>query len=135
MSDSGSSSASSSPRSTSQRPYQDLRPTLSLSILPTSKPATRTPSMTSIPEDAHVLHETSRSNSLADSTLSPYGINHDLKTILTDLLNSEAIRQDDKMRLYVQTRLMEAERQLKRQRKRRVSAPTIVLSPSEDEFV
>jgi len=61
-----------------------------------------------------------------------YDINADIKSTLTDLLNCDAIRKDSKMRLWVATRLMDAELELKRQRKRRRSMPTIVLSPSEE---
>jgi hypothetical protein len=49
---------------------------------------------------------------------------------LTDLLNCETVRQDSKMRLWVQARLIEAEFELKRQRRRRVSTPVIAASPS-----
>lgn len=62
-----------------------------------------------------------------------YEVNHDIKSTLTELLNCEAVRQDSKMRLWVQTRLMDAELELKRQRKRRLSVPSIIVSPSDDE--
>lgn len=48
-----------------------------------------------------------------------YNMNHNLKSSLTELLNSKAVREDHKMRAWAQTRLMEAERELRRQRRRR----------------
>ena len=62
-----------------------------------------------------------------------YNVNQDIKTTLTDLLNCDAVRQDGKMRLWIQTRLMDAEMELKRQRRRRSSAPKIVLTPTADD--
>lgn len=46
-----------------------------------------------------------------------YNMNHNLKSSLTELLNSKAVREDHKMRSWAQTRLMEAERELRRQRR------------------
>lgn len=61
-----------------------------------------------------------------------FDVNHEIKTTLTDLLNCESVRNDGKMRLWIQTRLMDAEMELKRQRRsstrRRSSAPRIVLT-------
>lgn len=62
-----------------------------------------------------------------------YDVNHEIKSTLTDLLNCDAIRHNSRMRMWVQARLMEAERELKRQKKRRLSAPTIVVTSGEDE--
>lgn len=47
---------------------------------------------------------------------------YDLKSTLTELLNSGVIRRDEKMRVWCQTKLMEAELELKRQRRGKVSA-------------
>jgi len=60
-----------------------------------------------------------------------FDIHADIKSTLTDLLNCEAVRNDNKTRMWVQSRLMDAERELKRQRRRRTSGPSIVISPSE----
>ncbi|KAK3074072.1 hypothetical protein LTR53_003784 [Teratosphaeriaceae sp. CCFEE 6253] len=62
-----------------------------------------------------------------------YDVNHDIKSTLTELLNCEAVRHDGKMRLWVQTRLFDAESELKRQRRRRVSAPGSTLDPDAAE--
>ncbi|KAF2213738.1 hypothetical protein CERZMDRAFT_96562 [Cercospora zeae-maydis SCOH1-5] len=47
-----------------------------------------------------------------------------IKANLTEMLNCEQVRNDQKMRLWIQSRLMDAELELKRQRRRRVSLPT-----------
>lgn len=88
------------------------------------------PSLTPIAEDVTVSHS-EPAMSVDEEAL--FDVNHDIKSTLTELLNCEAVRNDKRMRLWVQTRLMDAELELKRQRKRRVSTPTIVLSPAEDE--
>jgi hypothetical protein len=54
-----------------------------------------------------------------------YEVNHAIKSTLTDLLNCEAVKCDDKWRMWCQARLMDAELELKRQRRRRVSAEAI----------
>lgn len=59
-----------------------------------------------------------------------YSTNHNLKSSLTDLLNCKAVRENDQMRAWVQTRLMEAERELKRQRRKKLSVPVVLFSPS-----
>lgn len=56
---------------------------------------------------------------------------YELKSRLTDLLNHEAVRGDDEMRSWCQARLMEAEMELRRQRRGRIGS----LSPSIDGSV
>jgi hypothetical protein len=41
-------------------------------------------------------------------------VNQQIKTTLTELLNCESVRGDRRYRMWVQTRLMDAERELKR---------------------
>ncbi|KAF2722388.1 hypothetical protein K431DRAFT_338207 [Polychaeton citri CBS 116435] len=101
--------------------------------------SSRSPTVDPIPEH-HVMHaaatfrgrhsSSSPSDSIENDQL--FQINHDIKTTLTDLLNCEAVRHDSAMRLWVQTKLMDAELELKRQRKRRISAPSIVVSPVDE---
>jgi len=62
-----------------------------------------------------------------------FEVNANIKSTLTDLLNSDAVRKDDEMRAWVQQRLMDAEQSLKRQRRRRTSTPAIVISPAAEE--
>ncbi|KAI1322139.1 hypothetical protein F5Y16DRAFT_53213 [Xylariaceae sp. FL0255] len=49
-------------------------------------------------------------------------VNEGIKRALTELLNCEAVRQDKTMRTWVQTRLLETEKELRRGRRRRSSA-------------
>lgn len=56
-------------------------------------------------EDAHRLSE----------------INQQVKATLTELLNTESCRSDEKYRQWVQSRLMNAEHQIRQQRRRRSS--------------
>ena len=50
-----------------------------------------------------------------------YDINKQIKHTLTDLLNCDSTRNDSKFRAWVQSRLMDAEVELRQHRKRRVS--------------
>ena len=45
-------------------------------------------------------------------------VNQQIKSTLTELLNCESVRSDRRYRMWVQTRLMDAERELKRDRTR-----------------
>lgn len=96
---------------------------------PTRKRSAR-PSIAPIPEDDS-LDEFEAPSPTKERAVQ---INHEIKTTLTDLLNCEAVRNDGKMRLWIQSRLMDAERELKRQRRTRqrissLPTPTIVLTP------
>ncbi|KAI0537298.1 hypothetical protein GGR58DRAFT_355650 [Xylaria digitata] len=51
-----------------------------------------------------------------------FDVNEGMKRALTELLNCEAVRQDRAMRTWVQTRLLETEKELRRGRRRRSSA-------------
>ena len=44
-------------------------------------------------------------------------INHQIKATLTELLNHESVKNDDKFRHWVQDRLIDAEMELRRQRR------------------
>ncbi|KAA8627113.1 hypothetical protein PtrSN002B_001711 [Pyrenophora tritici-repentis] len=48
-------------------------------------------------------------------------INHQIVATLTELMNTECIRNDEKQRAWVQSRLMEAEHQIRRERRRHSS--------------
>lgn len=50
-----------------------------------------------------------------------YEINQQIKATLTELLNTESVRSDDKYRAWIQERLMDAERQIRKQRRRHSS--------------
>lgn len=48
-------------------------------------------------------------------------LNHQIVATLTELLNTESVRSDDKHRAWIQERLMEAEHQIRRERRRHSS--------------
>jgi hypothetical protein len=48
-------------------------------------------------------------------------INHQIVATLTELLNTESVRSDDKHRAWIQERLMDAEHQIRRERRRHSS--------------
>ena len=48
-------------------------------------------------------------------------INHQIVATLTELLNTESVRSDDRHRAWIQERLMDAEHQIRRQRRRHSS--------------
>lgn len=48
-------------------------------------------------------------------------INQQIVATLTELLNTECVRSDEKQRAWIQERLMEAEHQMRRQRRRHSS--------------
>jgi hypothetical protein len=50
-----------------------------------------------------------------------YELNQRIKTTLTELLNCESVKHDKDYRAWVQSKLMDAEHELKRQRRRRSS--------------
>ncbi|GAB7365053.1 hypothetical protein MBLNU230_g5834t1 [Neophaeotheca triangularis] len=84
----------------------------------------RSSPITPIPEDA-----VADVQSPVEEVDSPEA-NHEIKSSLTDLLNSESVKRDAKTRLAVQTRLMEAEMELKRQRRRKAGSRSRVSSPA-----
>jgi len=48
-----------------------------------------------------------------------YEINQQIKATLTELLNTDSVKADDKFRVWLQGRLMDAEVEMRRQRRRR----------------
>ncbi|KAI3326368.1 hypothetical protein HD806DRAFT_404227 [Xylariaceae sp. AK1471] len=54
-----------------------------------------------------------------------FDVNEGIKRALTELLNCEAVRQDKAIRTWVQTRLMETEKELRRGRRRRRSSAAV----------
>ncbi|TKA37268.1 hypothetical protein B0A54_11253 [Friedmanniomyces endolithicus] len=83
--------------------------------------------MSPIPEHAPIHDASSSYFAISPDESKLYDVNHNIKSTLTELLNCEAVRHDHTMRLWVQTRLLDAEQELKRQRRRRNSLPSITL--------
>lgn len=71
-----------------------------------------------IPEE---VEESEERDDAEDEEQKLYDINKQIKFTLTDLLNCDSTRSDSKFRAWVQSRLMDAEMELRRHRKRRVS--------------
>ncbi|KAK0937887.1 hypothetical protein LTR29_010562 [Friedmanniomyces endolithicus] len=133
MSTSESSSTASSPNFAEANSALASPPMLALPKPATNKSNSRRPSMSPIPENAPMHDASSSYFAMSPDESRLYDVNHNIKSTLTELLNCEAVRHDHTMRLWVQTRLLDAEQELKRQRRRRVSLPTITLSPAGEE--
>ncbi|TKA72238.1 hypothetical protein B0A49_05986 [Cryomyces minteri] len=61
-------------------------------------------------------------------------ITQQIKATLTDLLNCAWVRHDDKFRAWVQSRLMDAEKELKQQKRRRLSVDRGVTDYLNESF-
>lgn len=92
-----------------------------------SQPYSRRPSIsrkTSLPTvvDESILDE------IEEDQTKMRDVNLQIKSTLTELLNCESVRNDGRYRLWVQTRLMDAERELRgaRSRRRSVDIPAMV---------
>ncbi|KAI0543472.1 hypothetical protein F4679DRAFT_568649 [Xylaria curta] len=75
--------------------------------------------------DFHVHHASQNESLIGEVAAGKqklYDVNEGMKRALTELLNCEAVRQDRVMRMWVQTRLLETEKELRRGRRRRSSA-------------
>ncbi|KAF2435968.1 hypothetical protein EJ08DRAFT_645005 [Tothia fuscella] len=89
--------------------------------------ASTTPSPYSSPQQTHptfppypspVNSPTPTSDSTEDEALL-YEVDNQIKTTLTELLNCESVKHDKTFRAWVQSKLMDAEHELKQQRRRR----------------
>ncbi|KAF2147271.1 uncharacterized protein K452DRAFT_304139 [Aplosporella prunicola CBS 121167] len=63
-----------------------------------------------------------------------YDVNKQVKAVLTELLNTDGVRSDEKFRSWVQGRLMETEMEMRRQRRRRSSVDREVLESIAEHF-
>lgn len=72
-----------------------------------------------VPQAVPATWKSSESEQVDEANL--YEINHKIKALLTELLNCDSVKQDKMYRAWVQARLMDAEHELKRQRRRRSS--------------
>ncbi|KXS94440.1 hypothetical protein AC578_5196 [Pseudocercospora eumusae] len=136
MSSPTTSSASGSPTVEARHFSQISPPALTL---PSRRGSTKSPVIEPIPEDKGSNPTVQIPQASSQDQL--FHVNQEIKATLTDLLNCDAARNDPKMRLWIQSRLMDAELELKRQRRRRFStptpsstvSPTITLTPSPDK--
>lgn len=88
--------------------------------------------MTPTWSQSHSVATSSPSDVAGEASL--YEINQQIKTTLTELLNCNSVKHDKMFRAWVQTRLMDAEHQLKRQRKRRSSVSQETMRTFEHSF-
>jgi hypothetical protein len=58
-----------------------------------------------------------REEAIAEDEMKLLNVNQQIKATLTELLNCESVRGDREYRMWIQTRLMEAERELKGSRR------------------
>ncbi|EON65468.1 hypothetical protein W97_04706 [Coniosporium apollinis CBS 100218] len=76
-----------------------------------------------IPTEPGLAHRSSTMQTAADKAEEDrlYEVNHQIKTTLTELLNSPTVKADNKFRAWIQNRLMDAEVELRKQKRRRSS--------------
>ncbi|KAF2739447.1 hypothetical protein EJ04DRAFT_508733 [Polyplosphaeria fusca] len=74
-----------------------------------------------VPIQPGVAHRHSIDSSYSDDTRKSCEINQQIKATLTELLNTQSVRSDEKYRAWVQGRLMDAEHNIRRQRRHRSS--------------
>jgi len=72
------------------------------------------------PGSSFDLHNMAIDNQ-SDEGRTLYEINQQMKATLTELLNTDAVKNDDKFRFWIQGRLMDTEAEMRRQRRRRSS--------------
>jgi hypothetical protein len=72
-----------------------------------------TPSISPIAELPSTLSASPSLSEIEEEELKLMNVNQQIKTTLTELLNCESVREDRRYRMWVQTRLMDAERELK----------------------
>jgi len=63
-----------------------------------------------------------------------YEINQRIKTTLTELLNTDSVKNDEKFRTWIQGRLMNAEMEMRRQRRRRSSIDREIAESIAERF-
>ncbi|KAF2445722.1 hypothetical protein P171DRAFT_358409, partial [Karstenula rhodostoma CBS 690.94] len=101
-------SLASSPRSSFSSTWSPEPEFFTSNPIPVQQPSSAHRHSIADPEDAHKLFQ----------------VNKDIKATLTELLNTESVRSDGKYRQWIQERLMDAEHQIRRQRRRRSSGST-----------
>ena len=118
--------------------------TTSITSIPSSSPAnlrerrsSLLPSFPSPPIDGHQRHNQSLLNTaelccslgdLLEEERKLVNVNQQIKTTLTELLNCEGVKQDRRYCAWVQRRLMEAERELKKGRRHSVCCCALMSS-------
>ncbi|KAF2807715.1 uncharacterized protein BDZ99DRAFT_464627 [Mytilinidion resinicola] len=86
------------------------------------------------PTNAAFDHRSMCTDSQSDEGHSLYEINQQIKATLTELLNTDSVKQDDKFRVWIQGRLMDAEMEMRRQRRRRSSVDREIAESIAEHF-
>lgn len=79
-------------------------------------------------------HRSTSVDGLPDESHKLYEVNQQIKATLTGLLNADSVRQDDKFRGWIQGRLMDAELEMRRQRRRRSSVDREIAESIAEHF-
>lgn len=74
-----------------------------------------------IPTEPGMAHRHSIDDPHTEDAQKLCEINNQIKATLTELLNTESVRSDEKYRAWIQERLMDAEQQIRKQRRRHSS--------------
>jgi len=87
-----------------------------------------------IPTNAGACHRHNTEESQTEDAHRLYEINQQIKATLTELLNTDSVRNNEKYRLWIQGRLMDAEKQMRRQRRRRSSVDREIAESIAEHF-
>jgi len=99
-------------------------PTCSRSMYPSSwAPSLGYTSTDPIPIHPATAHRNTTSEINNEDSHKLGDMNQQIKATLTELLNTDSVRSDEKYRAWIQERLMDAEQKIRRQRRRRSSNP------------
>lgn len=91
-------------------------------------------SISPIPTYPGVAHREGVDDGRTDESKALCEINQQIKATLTELLNTESVRSDDRYRAWIQEKLMDAEHQIRRQRRRRSSMDREIAQSIADHF-
>lgn len=116
-----------SPTQTPATPHHTAAPSSAASSSPI-------PDMPSVVHSAHAPHHLVRTGQPAPEDTKLYDVNKQVKAVLTELLNTDGVKHDERFRMWVQGRLMETEMEMRRQRRRRNSVDKEVLESIAEHF-
>lgn len=116
-----------SPSQTPATPHHTAAPSSAASSSPT-------PDMPGVVQSSHASHHGIRAGQPVPEDSKLYDVNKQVKAVLTELLNTDGVKHDERFRMWVQGRLMETEMEMRRQRRRRSSVDREVLESIAEHF-
>ncbi|GME27290.1 hypothetical protein BKCO1_8000232 [Neofusicoccum parvum] len=116
-----------SPTRTPATPHHTQAPSSAASSSPT-------PDMPGVVHSTHAPHHGIRTGQPVPEDSQLYDVNKQVKAVLTELLNTDGVKHDERFRTWVQARLMETEMEMRRQRRRRSSVDKEVLESIAEHF-